>query len=128
MKKSVLLQLIKEEIEKELIERKKESILDSGVRKKVTHELIKSGMDGNGRFPTLSYALRICGDVLKSNGLNFANMITADEISGNSGSRTFMIEQNGQEISNSSLFFSWQKFGGVMTGQERKFEVVAYLG
>lgn len=102
------------------------SHLSSFEREAVTLDLMDHGLDGNGRFRSVSHALGVIGQVLAEFGLEFTSTITAWDVAGPKGHRSFEIgrSNNGSPIvlSNSGLALSWYELSPGM------FECVAYLG
>lgn len=103
--------------------------LDRKTQQKVNQDLIKAGLDGNGRFRRVGEALNTIAKVLDRNGLQQDDVFSADLFRGDKGNRTFAIAYSNPDdpfspetVGNSMLVVQWHLFEE--TGQ---YEVLAYL-
>jgi hypothetical protein len=103
--------------------------LDRTTQQKVNKELIKAGLDGNGRFRKIGEAIAAIAKVFGRHGLEEDDVFNADLFRGNDGRRTFGIAYSNADdpfspeaIGNSMLVIQWHLFEE--TGQ---YEVIAYL-
>jgi hypothetical protein len=102
--------------------------LDPRTKSQATAALIRAGMDGNGRFPTLGKALSVAADVLATFGIEWGEVINSHSLNRPQGSLNIDLAKTNQEdsfspmgIANSVLAFQWY------TLDNGQFEVVAYL-
>lgn len=98
------------------------------LRSKVNRELVKAGLDGNGRFEKPGLALAAAGNVLMDNGIEFDEAVHAGRLMGDEGHTTVRLAFSNQadmfspiQIQNSVLMLTWYKH------DEYKYESVAYL-
>ena len=110
--------------------------LQTGEREGVNGALILGGMDGNGRFPTVSNALAKIGGLLGQYGFEWDDVLTADRFRYPSGSATIPIARTNQldsfspiPLENTGLHLSWYRLvEGKKFGGQDSYEVIAYLG
>lgn len=102
--------------------------LPSALRSKINQELIRAGLDGNGRFEKPGLALASAGDVLLRNGIEFADVISGHRLMSPEGHTSIGVAFANQEdafspleITNSMLSFSWYAH------DKYRYEAVAYL-
>lgn len=102
--------------------------LDRRTQQKVNQDLIKSGLDGNGRFKRIGEALNTIAKVLDKNGLQQDDVFSADLFRDNKGHRTFAIAYanpddpfSPETVDNSLLVVQWYEL------QPGMYEVVSYL-
>lgn len=104
--------------------------LDPSTKNKAVGLFKKKGLDGNGRFPSVSRALSAAWDALGKLGLGPGQVVSADLFKGPKGSRLIDLEWEnttddpfmpGARVPNSGLAISWQKM------DNGKFEVLCYL-
>ena len=92
-----------------------------------TSALVRAGLDGNGRFYSISSALCSAFQALTSLGIEPADIVSADMVMGDRGQRTVDLAFGNAadpfspvSIANSLLAFSWTRL-------ESGYEVIAYL-
>jgi hypothetical protein len=104
--------------------------LDRPTKNKSVGLFKKKGLDGNGRFPSVSRALSAAWDALNKLGIGPGQVVTADLFKGDKGNRLLDLEWTnttddpfmpGASIPNSGLSISWTKM------DNGKFEVLCYL-
>jgi hypothetical protein len=104
--------------------------LDRATKNKSVALFKKHGVDGNGRFPSVSRGLAAAWAALNKLGIGPGQVVTADLFKGDKGSRQIDLEwanttddpfMPGAEIPNSVLAISWQKMAA------NKFEILCYL-
>lgn len=101
--------------------------LDRARRSKINADLIRGGLDGNGRFRNMSVALSRIDDKLSSAGVQFDEVITAGDVSAPEGRISINLAAKGPDsfspipIRNTALAVHW-------TSLPVGYEVVAYLG
>lgn len=104
--------------------------LDHSTKSKSVGLFKKKGLDGNGRFPSVSRALSAAWDALNKLGIGPGQVVTADLFKGDKGHRLIDLEWTnttddpfmpGATIPNSGLAISWTKM------DNGKFEVLCYL-
>jgi hypothetical protein len=102
--------------------------LDRGTQQKVNKDLIKAGLDGNGRFKRIGEALNAIAKVLDKHGLQQDDVFSADLFRDNKGQRTFAIAYSNPDdpfspetVDNSLLVVQWYEL------QPGMLEVVSYL-
>ena len=134
MKRSDLKVLIKEIIS---VVQENESVkidrISPKERNLISKEFSKVGLDGNGRFASLSQGLHAITNVLSSFGFNL-DMVTGDSILGDNGVRNLFYRRANDEgadpftekpeIKNSRISFSWHNFS--TSGQPPRYEILAY--
>ena len=104
--------------------------LDSGVRRKINADLVRRGMDGNGRFRKIGEALGVISEVIGKHGLEPDTVFSADYFRRDDGQQSFDLAFSNPSdpfspvpVSNSMLVIQWHKFVDT-TGN---YEIVAYL-
>lgn len=102
--------------------------IKSGPRQKVNADLRKKGLEGNGRFRSISHGLSTIHDVMGKHGLELDDVFSADLFRGPKGDRTFHIAfSNPQDsfspvsIHNSLLKIQWHRH------DNGRYEMLAYL-
>lgn len=104
--------------------------LDRATKSKSVGLFKKKGLDGNGRFPSVSRALVAAWDALNKLGIGPGQVVTADLFKGDKGNRLIDLEWTntsddafmpGAAIPNSGLAISWTKM------DNGKYEVLCYL-
>lgn len=125
-----------DDLSKPIKHRAKRPLIDRSTRESINRQLRKAGLDGNKRFPEVGDGLRIAGEIMRAHGIDYAGILSGDIFLGGQGSRNITVEfvpeydppeLAGREVENSTLAFSWYKEGGIGTGQERKYELLAYM-
>jgi hypothetical protein len=103
--------------------------LDSKTRADINHDLIRAGLDGNGRFKAPGYAHGVAGDVLEKYGYEFAGILSGWDTREDAKVLSLDIAKKTPDdpfspvpVSNTALYFSYTKLA------DRRYEVVAYLG
>lgn len=103
--------------------------LSSSLRSKVNKDLIKAGLDGNGRFRKVGEAINAASGVLQKHGLEEDDVFNADRFRGDSGRATFNMAFTNiedpfspEQISNSMLVVQWHFFA-----ETTKYEVLMYM-
>lgn len=103
--------------------------LSSSLKSKINRDLIKAGLDGNGRFRKVGEAINVASGVFQKHGLEEDDVFSADRLRGPDGRATFNMAFTNVEdpfspepISNSMLVVQWHFFEE--TGQ---YEVLMYL-
>lgn len=102
--------------------------LDNSVRQQANRDLIRSGLDGNGRFQKIGQALNVAFKVLEKYGIEPDEVLSADRHRAPSGTWPIDLAFSNPEdsfspvsIRNSVLHLSWTQMDNGM------YEVVAYL-
>lgn len=110
-----------------LISKSASSHYTKNIKQDINKSLIDSGLDGNGRFDSISLALSEAGEVLQNFNLTFADVLNANLFLGDSGSRSLSLStisdrpfENGDMVG-FDLYFTWYKL------DNNKYEIVAYL-
>lgn len=112
--------------------------LTDAERSRMTAAFKKVGLDGNGRFTKKEHGLAAVTKILDALGFNL-DMVTADSIMGDKGSRSFIFRRKNDEgqdiftekpeIENSRIVFSWQRMDGPTHQYPQspsKFEILVY--
>jgi hypothetical protein len=100
--------------------------LDNAKRRKINEGLRRAGLDGNGRFGSVSHGINAALDVLYKFGLEEDEPVTAP-LNKDQGRKNIRLAFKTKDpfspesITNTVLTLSW------MTLSEGKVEVVAYL-
>lgn len=104
--------------------------IDNRERQSISSALIKAGLDGNGRFRSVSQAVGVANQALKTVGFDL-DMVSGDMILGEKGGRMLSFRYSNAEgadpfsenpeIENSRVSFNWEDLG-----RDTGFEVVAY--
>lgn len=101
--------------------------LDRSVRQQANRDLIRKGLDGNGRFTKIGQALGVAFRVLGAYGIDPDEVLSADRHRAEAGTWPIRLAFSNPEdsfspvsIKNSVLHFAWTKLGD-------RYEVVAYL-
>lgn len=103
--------------------------LSSSLKSKINKDLIKAGLDGNGRFRKVGEAISVAAEVFQKHGLEEDDVFSADRLRGPDGRATFHMAFTNVEdpfspepISNSMLVVQWHFFE-----ETSKYEVLMYL-
>ena len=101
--------------------------LDNSVRKQANIALVRAGLDGNGRFAKIGFALNAAFDVLAKFGIEPAEIVNAFSLSRPSGTYSVRLAFTNTDdsfspvsIHNTVLHLSWTDLGS-------RYDVVAYL-
>lgn len=92
-------------------------------RRGINRSMNQLGLDGNGRFHSLSEAIRKANEAMRPYGIS-TDMISGDMLLGSTGNRRFTMVRTTNESSqivNSFFVFTWMK---METGM---YEVLAYV-
>lgn len=102
--------------------------VDRVLRRKITADFIKAGLDGNGRFESVGKVLSATFDVLAKHGIESDDTLNAHRFGADSGSRSIALAWTNAEdsfspesISDTEVYVSWTKLG------EDRYEAVVYL-
>lgn len=105
------------------------SKLATSLKSKINRDLIKAGLDGNGRFRKVGEAINVASGVLQKHGLEEDDVFSADRLSGPDGHATFNMAFSNSEdpfspdpISNSMLVVQWHFFA-----ETSRYEVLMYM-
>lgn len=103
--------------------------LDRKTQQKVNQDLIRAGLDGNGRFRRIGEAIGAITKVLGRHGLEEDDVFNADLFRDDSGRRTFAIAYSNpddpfspESVGNSLLVIQWHRFE-----ETDQLEVISYL-
>src|SRR5574343_1421604 len=78
------------------------------LRNKYSSAAKRSGLDGNGRFPSISKALHAVGDALNTIDMHIAQLIIGDEHLGPNGTLRLKLSFNDSDFYVPNLLiFSW---------------------
>ena len=106
--------------------------LDAKTRQQANRDLIKAGLDGNGRFKRIGEALNAIARVLERHGIEQDDVFSADRFRAPKGHQTFAIAFSNRDdpfspetVDNSMLVIQWYRYDGRLG--EDLFEVLAYL-
>ena len=97
-------------------------------KKSINDLLRKAGMDGNGRFRSVSEAISKASEVLNANGFEWGQVTSADLFRPPKGHQTILIAKRTDdpfspiEVANTALSFQYTEL------RPHTYEVVAYLG
>lgn len=102
-------------------------------KKLMSQAFNKVGLDGNGRFQSVSQGLRAVTDALSSLGFNL-DMVTGDMVLGEKGQRQLSFRRTNDPgadpftekpmIKNSRIAFVWENLSG--EGATPRYEILAY--
>lgn len=111
---------------------KSEKLL-GGERTKIGKAFTNAGLDGNGRFESISKGLHAVTNALSTLGFNL-DMVSADMIMGDRGNRNLPFRRTNDEgqdiftekpmIENSRIAFTWENLA--TPGKPPRYEILAY--
>jgi hypothetical protein len=103
--------------------------LATSLKSKINKDLIKAGLDGNGRFRKVGEAINVASGVLQKHGLEEDDVFSADRFRGDSGTANFHMAFTNTEdpfspepITNSMLAVQWHFFA-----ETSRYEVLMYM-
>jgi len=97
-------------------------------REKINEELVRRGLDGNGRFEKPGYAHAVAGEVLERHGYELTDHLSGWHTSREQNTLNLSVSRKTSDpfspvtVENTALFFQYAKMPG------GKYEVVSYLG
>lgn len=103
--------------------------LNASLRQTINADLVRAGLDGNGKFQEIGQGLSKIGEVLARHGFQVGDVLNANLFMSDQGTRNFRLEKMNQgdsfspfEVTNSMLALQWYK-----KKEADRVEVIAYL-